>query len=93
MHISDYLAEYKIKNQNTKDVMTQIGKIFMISGIVLFLLGALFYFIGPRMHWLGHLPGDIRIDKPHFKFYFPITTLLLISIVISLLIHLLRRFF
>jgi hypothetical protein len=47
-------------------------------------LGALFL-LGGKLPWLGRLPGDIRIEREHFRFYFPVTTCLIISVVVMLL--------
>jgi hypothetical protein len=63
---------------------------------VLITLGAALVVAGVLWPWLRrlslfHLPGDIVIDRPHFRFFFPITTMLLISLVISLLAWLFRR--
>jgi len=59
-------------------------------------LGALVIFIGLTWRWirrvpLFHLPGDIVVDRPGFKFFLPITTMLLISAVLSLLAWLSRK--
>ena len=62
--------------------MGGVGRMLMIVGAALLLLGALFSF-GPRVAWLGRLPGDIVIERDNFRLYFPITT----SIVILSLIH------
>jgi hypothetical protein len=43
------------------------------------------------MPWLGRLPGDLYIERQHFTFYFPLTTSVLISVVITLLVYLFRR--
>ena len=58
-------------------------------GIILFALGLLWPLLS-RLG-LGHLPGDIRIEKPGMVFYFPITTSLIISVLITLLLWFLRR--
>jgi len=63
-----------------------IGGIILLAGIVL-------YLFGDKLGWLGHLPGDIRIEKENFRFYFPITTMVIISIVLSLLLTLLAKIF
>ncbi|HON39168.1 MAG: DUF2905 domain-containing protein [Desulfomonilia bacterium] len=63
----------------------------ILFGAVLLLIGALLYF-GGGISWLGKLPGDIRIERPGFSFYFPITTSILISIVLSLVIFIIRMF-
>ena len=52
----------------------------------------LIYFFHDKLHWIGRLPGDIRVERDNFRFYFPITTMILFSIVISLLFRLFRKF-
>ncbi|HNR50473.1 MAG TPA: DUF2905 domain-containing protein [Deltaproteobacteria bacterium] len=71
--------------------MKDMGAILIFFGAVLLLVGALFYF-GAGISWLGKLPGDIRIERPGFSIYIPITTGILISIVISLILYLIRMF-
>ncbi|RMF31561.1 MAG: DUF2905 domain-containing protein [Bacteroidetes bacterium] len=72
---------------------TTLGKLLMGLGLFLLLAGALLYFFSGKLDWLGRLPGDIRIERENFRFYFPLTTMLLLSLVLSLLLHLIRRFF
>ncbi|MBW2985415.1 DUF2905 domain-containing protein [Candidatus Woesearchaeota archaeon] len=64
--------------------MDSIAKLLMIAGVVFLVFGALWQF-GGNMFNLGKLPGDIMIKKENFTFYFPITTAILLSIVLSLL--------
>jgi uncharacterized protein HemY len=71
----------------------QIGKVLIFIGIVVLLLGVILYFFGDKLSFLGKLPGDIRIEKENFRFYFPITTMLIISVILSLLIGLFRKLF
>jgi hypothetical protein len=66
------------------------GRTLMILGGVLLILGALFSF-GARMPWLGRLPGDIVIERENFRFYFPIVTSIVISIILMLLGAMFRR--
>jgi H+/Cl- antiporter ClcA len=73
--------------------MPQLGKILIIAGIILIIAGLIVYFAGSKLGWLGHLPGDIRIEKEHFRFYFPITTMIVVSAVLSLLLWLVRKIF
>ena len=70
-----------------------IAKVLIVTGLVLVIIGITWYFFGNRFTWLGRLPGDIRIEKENMRFYFPITTMILISIVLSLLLYLARKFF
>lgn len=73
--------------------MEHIGKILIITGILLVIAGLILYFAGDKLSWIGHLLGDIRIESENFKLYIPITTMLLISIVLSLIIYLIRKIF
>jgi len=67
------------------------GKYIIIAGVILVLLGVLIYFFHDRLNWIGRLPGDIRIEKENFKFYFPITTMIVFSLVITVIIQLIKR--
>lgn len=73
--------------------MEALGKVLVIIGLLIALLGLLVWGGGsiPLVNRLGRLPGDIYIRRDNFSFYLPITTCILVSIVISLLIGLLRR--
>jgi H+/Cl- antiporter ClcA len=68
------------------------GKYLIIIGILVVIAGGLVYFFGDKLHWLGRLPGDIRIERDNFRFFFPITTMLLLSGLLNLVIWLVRRF-
>ena len=70
--------------------MHDIEKFLMIIGAVLLLLGLILW-SGFAPKWLGRLPGDIRIEREHGAFYFPIVTCIVISIVLSLLFWIFRR--
>ncbi len=70
--------------------MTELGKALIVLGGVILLVGVLLT-VGGRVPWLGRLPGDIFIQRGNFSFYFPLTTCLLISALLSLLFFLLRR--
>jgi membrane protein implicated in regulation of membrane protease activity len=70
--------------------MLDVGRLLMIAGGVLLLLGVLFT-LGGRLPWLGRLPGDIVVERENFRFYFPLATSILISVVLSLLAWFFRR--
>lgn len=57
------------------------------------LAGIIIYFFHDKLQWIGKLPGDIRIERENFSFYFPIATMLLASLIVSLLIRLFRNLF
>ena len=70
--------------------MRELGKFLVIAGAMIILLGAILWSgVAPR--WLGRLPGDIRIEREHSAFYFPIVTCIIISIVLSLVFSIFRR--
>ena len=73
--------------------MQGIGKLLVIAGIILVVLGVIIYFAGNKLQWFGNLPGDIRIKRENFSFYMPITSMLLLSIVLSVLWWLVRKNF
>jgi hypothetical protein len=70
--------------------MPEIGKLLVIFGGVLVLLG-LALWSGFGAGWLGRLPGDIRIERGGSGFYFPIVTCIVISIVLTIVMSLFRR--
>jgi hypothetical protein len=72
--------------------MQVYGKYIILFGLILMIVGAILYFFGQHLNWLGKLPGDIRIEKENFRFYFPITTMILISVILTILINLIRKF-
>ena len=67
-----------------------IGRTLMLIG-VMFIVAGLFVSVLPRLPGVGRLPGDILIRKEHVTFYFPITTCLLLSILLTILLSLLGR--
>ncbi len=73
--------------------MSGIGKILVIAGLILVVAGAVIWLAGDKLSWFGRLPGDIRVEKENFKFYFPITSMILLSVVLSALWWLIRKLF
>ncbi len=65
----------------------------MGAGVIIILAGIIIYFFHDKLNWVGRLPGDIRIEKENFKFYFPIVTMILFSILGMLILWLIRKFF
>jgi len=63
-----------------------MGKIIIYIGIILVLVGLIVYYTPFTLNWLGKLPGDIRINKLNFSFYMPITSMVILSVVVSILI-------
>lgn len=67
-----------------------MGKILIIIGFILIVAGILVTY-SDRIPFIGKLPGDITIEKENFRFYFPITTSILLSVLISLALYLINR--
>ena len=72
--------------------MNRAMGLFVIGGgAFLILLGLVIYSGG--LNWFGHLPGDIRYESERTGVYIPIVSMLLVSLVLSLIFYLMRRFF
>ena len=72
---------------NIKFMSSDFGKILVFLGVLLVLVGLLVTFL-PKIPYLGKLPGDIRIERKNFVFYFPIVTCIIISIVLTIIFSL-----
>ncbi|MCU0397474.1 MAG: DUF2905 domain-containing protein [Cyclobacteriaceae bacterium] len=72
---------------------SETGKWIILIGLGIVLTGILIYFFHDKLQWIGRLPGDIRIERTNFRFYFPITTMILLSILLTIVIRLINRFF
>jgi len=72
---------------------SETGKWVIGIGVIIILVGIIIYFFHDKLNWIGRLPGDIRIEKENFRFYFPIATMILFSLLGTLIIWLIRKFF
>ncbi|MBM4341122.1 MAG: DUF2905 domain-containing protein [Deltaproteobacteria bacterium] len=70
--------------------MGALGKLLILFGVFIVLMGLLLM-AGDKIPWIGKLPGDILVKKERFTFYFPLTTSILISILLTLLFTLFRK--
>lgn len=70
--------------------MKSAGLMLVLTGLGLVILGLLMY--SGALSWFGRLPGDLRWEGEHTRFYFPLTSMLLLSVLLSLLAFLVRRF-
>ena len=74
--------------------MAELGKILLALGLVMVVLGGILLLAGSsagKVPWLGRLPGDIVIGQENWRFYFPLGTSILLSVVLSLLLWLFSR--
>ena len=70
--------------------MAPIGKLLIIVGILLVVIGLALVF-ADKIPFLGRLPGDIYIKREKFTFYFPITTSIIISIILTILFSIFKK--
>ncbi|MCB9799458.1 MAG: DUF2905 domain-containing protein [Candidatus Omnitrophica bacterium] len=70
--------------------MKDAAKLFFIAGFVCIVLG-IFLSFSSKIPWLGKLPGDLSIRKENFSFYFPVTTCLIISLILTVLFNFLGK--
>jgi hypothetical protein len=71
--------------------MPHIAKILIIAGILLIIAGLTISLGGNKFDWIGRLPGDIRIEKENMRFYFPITTMIILSAIFSFIIWVIKK--
>ncbi len=69
------------------------GKYIIASGLIIVIIGIIIYYFGDKLTWIGRLPGDIRIEKENIKIFFPITTMLIASILVNVVIWLFKKYF
>lgn len=69
----------------------QTGKYLVFAGLAIVGLGLIIYLFPNAFKWFGRLPGDIRIERENFKLYFPIVTMILLSLLFTLIINIFRR--
>ncbi|MEX1031720.1 MAG: DUF2905 domain-containing protein [Cellvibrionaceae bacterium] len=68
-----------------------MAKVFIAIGAICLIIGLLLYYFPNALSWFGRLPGDIRIERDNGAFYFPITSMIIVSVVLSLISYLFRR--
>ena len=74
--------------------MADFGRMLMILGVVLVAVGGVLWLggvVGAKVPFLGRLPGDIHVERGNWSFYFPLTTSILLSFVLTLVLALLSR--
>ena len=71
----------------------QFGKYIIVAGIVIVIIGVIIYFFSDKLNWIGRLPGDIRIEKDNFRFYFTIPTMIIASVILTIIIQIFKKLF
>lgn len=70
--------------------LSSIAKVVIFAGVLITAMG-IFFLFSDKIPWLGNLPGDIYIQKKNFSVYLPITTCIIISIILSLIFYFITR--
>jgi hypothetical protein len=63
----------------------------IITGLILVVVGLVLHYAPGVFGWFGRLPGDIRIESERGKFFFPITSMVIVSVVLTVFLNLFRR--
>ncbi len=71
--------------------MENLGKVIVIIGIILVVIGLGVWFFADKLGWFGQLPGDVRIEGENVQFYAPITSMIILSIVLSIILSIISR--
>ena len=69
----------------------QTGKYIILFGVIVIVIGLVIYFLGNKLHWVGRLPGDIRIEGENTRFYFPLTSMIIFSILLTIIVNIIKR--
>ena len=72
---------------------SETGKWVIATGALIMLVGLVIYFFHDKFHWIGRLPGDIRIENENSRFYFPITTMIILSILLTIVVNIIKKIF
>ena len=70
-----------------------MGKFLITTGLCIIVLGIIIHLLGDKMGWFGTLYGDVKIIKSNYKIYFPITSMVIISIILTVALNIISRFF
>lgn len=70
---------------------SETGKLIIVVGSALLIIGIVIFFFHDKLHWIGKLPGDIRIERPNFRLYIPLTTMILFSLLLTGAITIVRK--
>jgi hypothetical protein len=71
--------------------MVPVARFIILTGVVLILIGGLVYLVGRLGLPLGRLPGDIRIEREGFTCFFPLATMILLSVLLTILLNVIVR--
>jgi hypothetical protein len=68
-----------------------MGKTIFLVGLALSGLGLLLWWKPDVFSWFGHLPGDVRVERENFRFFMPLTSMILVSLALNLILRILQK--
>jgi hypothetical protein len=68
-----------------------LGKAFILVGLALVVIGLLLHFAPGALSWFGRLPGDINIERGNTRIFFPLTSMILLSLLLTLIVNIFFR--
>ena len=69
----------------------QTGKYIILAGLIIIVIGVIIWLFGNKLSFIGRLPGDIHVKRENFSFYFPITTMILVSLLLTIILWIVRK--
>lgn len=70
-----------------------MGRLFIISGIIIFLIGIFLTMMDGRFNWFGNIYGDYKIIKSNYKIFFPLSSMIVLSVFLTLFANIIIRIF
>jgi len=67
-----------------------MGKVIISIGFIIVVIGLIYHFFPTALSWFGNLPGDIKIEKENTSFYFPVVSMIVVSVIFNILWRLYR---
>jgi hypothetical protein len=68
-----------------------MGKLIFLTGVALSIVGLLLWYKPDAFAWFGNLPGDLRVERDNVRFYFPLTSMVLVSLALNLALRIWQR--
>ncbi len=70
-----------------------MGKILISIGLTIFFMGVIIYVLEDKIGWFGNLYGDVKFIKSNYRIHFPVTSMVLVSIILTIILNIVLRFF
>ena len=91
MIIKNHENQYSQVRNATRSMNQQTGKYIILAGLIIIVIGVIIWLFGNKLSFIGRLPGDIHVKRENFSFYFPITTMILVSLLLTIILWIVRK--